>query len=170
MFLLTLTITKVSFSTEQQNEWAILDKDNYKIEYPSDWMLDESGNMGTSFILFSPLVNSEDKFNENVNLMIQDVSTYNLTFEQFVELSEKQIESMLTDGKILSSELVTIDGNNVQKLIFNGKQGEYDLQFEQYYMMRGPIAYVLTFTSEKNEFDKYQEVGEKIMNTFELKK
>ncbi|MFN3196028.1 MAG: hypothetical protein ACE364_08780 [Chlorobiota bacterium] len=163
------SLITVSFSKEKEVEIAVLENEKFKIEYPSDWELDESGNMGTSFILFSPVDKLNENFNTNINLIIQDVSAYNITFDQYVELSEKQIKTMIIDSKIVFSDLVTTESNQYQKLIFTGKQGVYDLKFEQFYIMRGPKVYVLTLTCRQEEFDDFQQLGEQIMNSFQIK-
>lgn len=169
LLIIIFSLVTVSFSKDKEAEIAVLENEKFKIEYPSDWELDESGNMGTSFILFSPVDKLNENFNTNINLIIQDVSAYNITFDQYVELSEKQIKTMIIDSKIVFSDLVTTESNQYQKIIFTGKQGVSDLKFEQFYIMRGPKVYVLTLTCEKEEFDDFQQLGEQIMNSFQVK-
>ncbi|MBC8172388.1 MAG: hypothetical protein H7X71_00660, partial [Chitinophagales bacterium] len=55
--------------TETIDGWKTLKEKNYSIQYPSTWELDQSGQMGTSFILFSSLEEKEDQFMENINLI-----------------------------------------------------------------------------------------------------
>lgn len=152
----------------QTADWNSHENKNYSIEYPKDWELDESGQMGTSFILFSSLSSQRDLFKENVNLLVQDLTGYNLDLEKFVEVSEDQIEKMLSNGKIIESERVPMETLSYHKVIYSGKQGEFDLKFEQYYWVVEDRAYVLTFTCEEDQFDTYKPIGEKILNTFKL--
>ena len=56
-----------------------------------------------------------------------------------------------------------------QRIIYTGKQGEFNLKFEQYYWVIDEKAYVLTLTCEEDEFENYQETGETILNSFVLK-
>lgn len=152
---------------EDQIEWKLLDGDGYKINYPSEWELNESGQMGTSFLLLSPLSNEEDDFRENVNLIKQNLTGYNLDLDQFIELSEGQIKTMVTDGKILSNKRKKNDLGDYQELIYTGKQGVYELKFQQYVYMVENTVYILTFTGKVGEFDQYQKTGEAILNSFE---
>ena len=71
----------ISFGQEQAkteiptvNEWKILEHQDYTIVYPSNWVLNKSGQMGISFVLQSPKVSPNDQFSENVNLLIQDLN------------------------------------------------------------------------------------------------
>jgi hypothetical protein len=124
--------------------------------------------MGTSFVLFSQQSSEQDQFKENVNLIIQDLSEYDLDLDKYVEISEGQIKTMITDGKIIESKRNTRNALDFQKVVYTGKQGVLNLKFEQYYWVEDEKAYVLTFTAEENQFDAYKTTGEKILNSFEF--
>lgn len=162
-------VIKSQKPTEKIVDWKSIDEDEFEISHPSNWEVNSSGQMGTSFILFSPLSNESDKFKENVNLLIQDLTGYELNLDHYVEISEGQIKTMVSEGQIISSERKNKDNKEYQKIIYVGKQGSYDFKFEQYYWVISNQAFVLTFTSEKEEFDKYQDIGEKILNSFRIK-
>ena len=151
------------------SEWKTLDEEGFTISYPADWELDQSGSMGVSFFLFSPLSDSSDDFRENINLLIQDLTGYELDLDQYTELSVEQVKTMMTDGEILLSEKLGEEGSEYQRIIYTGIQGNYDLKFEQFYWVIGKQAYVLTLTCKRSEFDQYQATGEKILRSFILK-
>ena len=149
--------------------WKTLNTDEYFIQYPDDWQLDESGRMGTVFVLFSPLSSSQDLFKENVNLLIQDISTYELNLDQYTEISEGQIKSMITDSKIIESKREHEGSDEFHKMIYTGRQGKFNLTFEQYFWVENGKAYVLTFTCEQERFSEFKELGESIMSSFLIK-
>jgi hypothetical protein len=154
----------------QTKDWNTIKKDGYSIDYPKAWELNTSGQMGASFILFSPLSSQKDQFRENVNLIVQDLTGYNLDLDKYVEISEGQIQTLITNGKIIESKRVKNQTLDYQKVIYIGKQGIYNLKFEQYYWVVGNKAYVLTLTCEETQFDNYKLTGEKILNSFKLNK
>lgn len=153
----------------EEEAWKLIAHESYNIEYPSDWEHDESGQMGSSFILFSPLSDESDNFKENVNLLIQDLSAYELTLDQYVEVSEEQIKTLVTDSNILLSERNREREIDFHKMIYTGKQGIFILKFQQFYWLINKKAYVLTLTCKESEYDKYLDIGERILNSFELK-
>ena len=104
-----------------------------------------------------------------MNLMIQDLAGNNVDLKQFVEISENQIKTMITDAYIISSDRIKKNGVEYQKLIYTGVQGVYSLKFEQYYWVKDGKAYILTLTCEEDEYDNYKVVGEKMMNSFKIK-
>lgn len=159
---------KKEVQTKTLDGWKSLTENNFSIHYPDNWELNKSGQMGSSFILFSPLSSEKDQFKENINLIVQDLSGHNLDLDKYVELSENQIKTMITDGNIIDNKRVTTETFNYQKIIYTGKQGILNLIFEQYYWVVENKAYVLTLTCEENEFDNYKTTGEKILNSFKL--
>ncbi len=156
--------------SEIPEDWESLSTDDFTVSYPADWELDESGQMGTSFILFGPDKSENDQFRDNLNLIIQDLRGRNIDLDKYVEISENQLKTQLKNGEILESQRITTKQPNYQKLIYTGNQGVRDLKFEQYYFIINEKAYALTLTCEIDQFDEYQEAGEKIMNSFSIKK
>ena len=163
-----LIVISGSIAFAQNDEWVTHKKDNYSIEYPSDWELTESGQMGSSFILFSPLSSPDDLFRENVNLIIQDLTGYDLDLDQYVQISTDQVKTMLPNGKMVESERLKGKNSEYQKMIYTGSQGDFNLKFEQYYRVIGNEAYILTFTCEEDKFDEFRETGERILASFSL--
>tara|TARA_B100000809_G_scaffold104252_1_gene102796 strand:- start:6179 stop:6730 length:552 start_codon:yes stop_codon:yes gene_type:complete len=155
-------------STDNQDNWELLTENNYSIKHPSYWELNKSGQLGTSFILFSPASSEEDQFKENVNLLIQDLTDLHFNLDEYVQLSLNQIKEIATDAKSIESEKVPSGNSNYQKVIYTANQGDFLLKFEQYYWVQNNKAYVLTLTCEKDQFDAFKMTGEKILNSFKI--
>ncbi len=162
---LFIILMVVSISSHAQDTFETLENATYAISYPGTWELNQSGQMGMSFALFSPVKFEGDQFRENVNLVIQDVSSHNLDLTGFVNLSENQIKTMIQDGEILESE----KGDDSHKLVYSGTMGQFKLKFKQYYWVKDGSAYILTFTAEQSEFDNYNEIARQIMDSFQIK-
>ena len=152
--------------------WKTLNLDFYSIQYPPDWELDQSGKMNSTFVIFSPVESDSDKFRENVNLIVQDLSGKNLdlTLDQYTEISLAQIKSMLINGKVVESTKLKNDKQEYSKLLYTGDQQDLHLEFEQYYWIISGKAYVLTFTAEQAKYETYRQTAENILNSFILKK
>lgn len=161
--------TTKEYSEEVPNDWKTIDETDYTIQYPGNFDINTSGQMGTRFILFSKPTSPEDPFLENINLIIQDLSGQSMNLDEYVKLSENQIKTFITNGNIIESTRITSANSEFQKFIYTGIQGQYNLQFEQYYWIENNKAYVLTFTAEIDEIEIYKDVCEKIMNSFRIK-
>ena len=156
-------------TNESNSQWEKYSDSNCEIQYPSEWDVNTSGQMGTSFILFSPLDSDNDKFRENVNLLIQDLQGQKLDLDSYVELSESQVKTLVTNGEIIESKRQNNPNGEHHKLVYNGTQGLFVLRFEQYFWVKDNKAYILTFTSEKEKFATHKSVSEKILNSFKMK-
>ena len=151
-------------------DWNTHNSKEYSIQYPKDWSLDQTGAMGTNFVLFAPLSTTQDPFKENINLITQNLAGQEIDLQEYTDASEVQIKKALTKCKIVSSELQSLNGIEYSKLIYTGTQGAFDLQYEQFYWIKNEMAYIVTFTTEQRDFSKRQLLGEKIMKTFTIKK
>jgi len=160
--------SQINIISENENLKKIVHSD-YSLKYPSDWELNQSGQMGTSFILFSQLESDADKFRENINLVIQDLTGYNLNLDKYIDVTLGQIKSMISNPKISVNQRVRSGNGEFHKLVYSGNQGVFNLTFEQYIWVYKNRAFVLTFTSEQEKFEKFKLEGERILNTFYLK-
>ena len=165
-FLIILII--FLFTACQSNEkYSIkeLNKNAYSISYPPNLKLEENGSKGSEFALFTEKSDVNDQFVENINLVIQNLENLNVDLNKFVEISENQI---MADGKLISSERLRQNNSEFQKLIYSLPINDFELKFIQYYFVANRKAYILTFTSEAKEFEKYSSDMEKIMSTFRV--
>jgi len=168
LILLLLPLTGRA-QTADPGKWITVTHTQFTIEYPSSWTADSTGQQGTQYLFFSPPESTEDRFRDNVNVMVQDLTGYNLDLSAFAVLSQDQIKSMVPNAQIIESTAVTSGANRFHRIIYTGDHGSYHLKFEQYYFVRGNTAYVVTFTSEQDKFDQYKQTGERILNSFSLR-
>ncbi len=168
IFTITFLLIINSSNIYGQTQWKTLDNKNFSIMYPATWDLNSAGLMGTKFIILSPLSNSNDKFQENVNLITQDLTGLNVPLDKYVETSENQIKTLLSNGKLLESKRISDNNSEYHILVFTGKQGIFNLKFMQYFRIINNKAYVLTYTAEINQYDKFLPIAKKIMDSFKV--
>ena len=152
------------------NTWKKYEQNEYSVQYPSDWELDVSGQLQSTFILISPLESGEDNFRENVNLVIQDLAGQAIDLNRYTEISEEQVRTLLPNSSIMESKRVKDRTHEYHKLVYTGEQGGRELVFEQYYSVWKDKAYVITLTTTKTSTGQYKETGAKILDSFLLKK
>jgi hypothetical protein len=161
-------------ATGKQNQatapWETLETTDYSIHYPADWEVDKSGQMGTTFIIFSPLESDTDKFKENVNLLEQNLAGKNIDLDQYTKITEEQVKTLLNNSTLLESKRVKKGNKEYQHFIYNADQGILHIRFEQYCWLLNDTAYILTFTCEQSKIEDYKATAEKILNSFTFKK
>lgn len=179
LFILLLLITCFSLNVKGQIAtapddntevpWKALDEVNYRIQYPENWDVDQSGQLGMSFIILSKQTSPQDGFRENINLLIQNLTGLNIDMDAFVKISEDQVKAMFKGGKIHESKRVKSKTDTFHKLVYTGTQGSFVFKIQQYYWVEKDKAYILTLTCEATQFDSYVQTGDKIMSSFVLK-
>jgi hypothetical protein len=141
---------------------------NYQIGYPSFYSLDTSRISNTAFFLFSQIENDSDKFRENINLIIQDLKGYNVTLQLYKEKTEQEINILVTDGKIFESKIVKTSDKEYYAITYSMRQGIFMLKLVAYCFIKDEKAYLLTFTAELSQFDRYKDYAIMILNSFHL--
>lgn len=159
-----LTTLFVSFTLNE--DWENLKEKNYTIKHPADWEVNQTGLMGSSFFLFSPQTSSSDQFRENVNLMIQDLGENKLSLKQYADISVKQIETIFTAAEIIVNQQGKANDKTFHELVYKAKQGVLNLRFKQRFWIEKNKAYILTFTTEQANTEKYEAVGNEIFKSF----
>ena len=166
----SIVILLLAFTLQSQTKKETYSKDNYSIEYPTDWKFDNSGFRGTSFTITSPASSEEDAFSENVNMIIQDLSAYNFDLDQYVSLSKNQFITGIPGSKFIKDERSKNAAYEYHTFVVEADIKNMSLKMKQIYFIKNKHAYILTFTSLKSEYDNYVKTADEILNSFKLTK
>ncbi|MGC4099862.1 PsbP-related protein [Ferruginibacter sp.] len=165
-FLLVPFIGKTQDTNAEQIQ---LSHNGYTISFPSTWTLDSSKKVALlDIFISSPKDTVNDNFSENVNVVIQDLSSLNLTPDQYLEANREQIKKLATNLKFIEDKKIQNGTKEFYKFIFTSTQGIFKLETEQYYFISNNKAYIITLTTEEKKYPAYQAVGEKILDSFRL--
>lgn len=139
------------------------EENGYSIQYPKDWTV-QTKVQGVSAAFLSPSEGSDDQFNENVTLVVQDLSGAQTgTMEQYANETQKALEKMITNFKLVSSE--HSEDDKAFYLEYTGKQGQFDLHWQQAAMIKGDKAFIVTYTAEPDSIEKFQDTVGAMVDT-----
>ncbi|XLS29851.1 hypothetical protein ACJD0Z_03275 [Flavobacteriaceae bacterium M23B6Z8] len=168
-----LSFVNISVAQNDGSGEAVIDdnfttlKDSlYQISYPENWQIDQSGSRGTAFIIYMPSPGEVAGFKDNINLMVQDLTGYDLDLQGFTDLSLKQLEQMIKGVEVVSNDRKNDGNHDYQRLVFSSFQAGFDLKFEQRYWVIGKKAYVLTVTYLQKNASAQEPIIEKVFDTF----
>lgn len=161
-FLLAITFLNVASFAQNKT----LEKDDYSIEYPSQWEVKDTSFYNMTITLFK-VENFTDKSKRAaVNIMRQDLSVQPMSLEEFKDLSENQLQQM--NAKISQVEIK----NNVLQFeysMFDPASGN-TAQILQHIHKKDDMFYILSYTAPEGEI--YERNKEKVitcLNSFKLK-
>lgn len=161
-----LIVFSVNGQSVSQDDFKVFSKNDFKISYPSAWRVDTSGTMNSKVFFFSPADGPDDKFSDNLNVMIQSLGGQPIDIQKYKEISEQQIKVMFSDGKMEESKVVNANGREEYHLSYEFSQGIFRLKVLAMCFIKNDNAYLATFTSEASKFERYRPIAEKMLGTF----
>ncbi len=172
IFLASCTSSSDTVETKKSvdiNSWASFSQSGISMKYPAEWTLDAEWKFGTKFFLFSPSEWSGDVFQENVNLVTEDISKKPMTLDEYGQANIDQIKSVITNATIINNEKrKDSSGKDYYVAQYKWKQWSVNLEFIQFYRIKDTTAYVLTLTLEDKENNMYRDIWEKILDVAAL--
>jgi len=143
------------------------ENESYTFDYPTEWSIDEHG-LGMDVSINTPTVEN-DNFNENFNVISQNLTGVDVDFEQFVEISLAQYPQFLEDHEIISSTTLKKGGQTFQEVVVKGILFDTNMTFiQRCYVFEGEKALVLTFT-HLTENPQFVEQANQILDSFIVK-
>lgn len=135
------------------------------IQTPSGWQLKENSNPQTQATFFSPKEGNEDKFIENVNLHVSDLSAKpDVTLEETVAAWNKSSKNDYPDSyEVISEEQATLDGVDAIKIIAKARDNISTLKSMTVLVLKDGKSYILNYSAEEKSFDKYLPDVEKLL-------
>ena len=152
-FCLCLVVTTTVFSEDSM----VVRCENISIEAPLGWLVQYTKSPNLLF-MYSPLENN-DSFQENMNIAVEILPTEYSIFE-YMNASLETIKSIYSNLEIierLSNYYVIsgiVSGTSVQQI--------------QYFFIKDKVAYILTFSSNPQNFERYRKDFLYIANTFKI--
>jgi hypothetical protein len=170
LFLLHVSFyITVSAQTETGGAHKEYHGEHFRIQYPVAWEVDASKKLGAELFLFSPLEDKNDKFRENVNVLIQELEGQGVDIVKYKEITDKQLIDLGTNAKVYESVVDTSVSTPEYRVSYMMIQQGYRLRIISKCFIKDDKAYLVTFTAEFDKFDKYKAEAKKIIETFELK-
>lgn len=154
--ILVIFILFCSFMVNSQSGMTVK-MEGVSIESPIGWLAQYTKSPQV-FFLYSPL-EVGDTFQENCNLTTEYLSIP-LTIDEYKSAGIEAIREIYGDFKLLKSD------SNYH--IISGFVGGIEVQQIQYMYIENNIAYVLTFSSNPENFERYLEQFHSIAKTFKI--
>lgn len=167
--LIALILLNAPLISADDAQFLLYQNKEYQIEilYPKSWRIAEE-TLGAQVIFLSPLESDEDKFSENLNIIIMKVRQID-DLETICQNSIIQLSRFITNFKLISYEKTYLSGQESRLLLYTGEQQGFKLQFLQVIMKKDDIIYIITFTAEEKAFARYLSTAKFIIDSFKIK-
>lgn len=138
------------------------------IKYPQSWQRQNIDNIFTKeLVTFLSPQSGADNFQEKVTLSIED---YSGSLNQSKEDFTKEINQSLSAAEIIETSPTTFAFRPAFKIIYTGKDRENNLNLKnlQIWTLKANKAYIITYSAEQEDYDKFIPVVEEMIKTFEI--
>lgn len=135
----------------------------FSMQYPKEWSQKAQNN---AILFLSPKTDARDQFQENVNIMLQDLSSQPMTLEQYTDFSKKQLVQAFGVNAILAEGAATIAGQKAQFFVYNMAYQGHSLKIKSVWFIKGKTAYLFTYTAEPSQYAKYEQTAATVINSF----
>lgn len=168
VLILTACSSKEKSPEELMKKWETFETGTYSIQHPASWLVNQSGFMGTSFLIISKQTSIRDFYQENVRLVETRIDS-TIQLDGFVAQSKLALEDTIIGLTFLKDTLIEFNALPCQWLVYEGKEGLNNVTTETYYFLHESTAFELTFSGKSLEMGRYRPIGEAMMNSFLLK-
>ncbi|AFY56809.1 serine/threonine protein kinase [Rivularia sp. PCC 7116] len=151
------------FSTYQKSNLGIT------IKFPQNWQRQDIDNFITKEVVafLSPESGEQDNFQEKVILSVEE---YSGSLNQSKDDFTKEITERLSAAKIISTKPTTFAYKPAFQIIYTAKNEESNLNLKnlQIWTLKGNKAYILTYTAEQENYDKFIATVKEMTKSFEI--
>lgn len=161
LLLFSIIPSKGNFSTYNNSNRGI------KIRYPQNWQQEDIENVITGEIVefSSPKDNDADNFQENLFISIENFSG---TLAEYSNALKNDIQNNFTEANIINESTTILANKTASKLVFTIKSEENSLKNLKVWTLKDDRAYIITYTATIDDYDKFVETAEKMINSFEI--
>ena len=137
----------------------------FAICFPEDWKMNRE-NLTSVVMFMSPKTSDADFFQENININVEAPDPPIYSIEEYFQATLNGIRMMMPDAKITYSKNITLSGLPGKHLVYTGKFGDYNLTWNQVYVLKGTEAWIITGTALETSYGSYKPRFEKAISTF----
>ena len=138
-----------------------------KIQYPKEWTVHEKAE-GVGVVAFrSPPKGSMDAFQENLNIVVQDLGGRSIPLMQFSEMAINQLRQMYSNVEILESEPMVLSGKAGHKVEYIVR-AELKIKILQVWTIKNYKAYIITFSADADHYQDYSTTAWNMINSFQI--
>ena len=141
----------------------------FSVRYPAQGALTENKD-GAAVIFSSPMATKLDTFSENVNIVVQDISSRPMDLQKYTQTAIHQMQVVFEQNlEIVESSPAMLAGLPAHKFVFIGKGPDTELQFMSVWTLDDLTAYQVTYTAPSSGYAQYLVKAQGIINSFSLK-
>ncbi|MBW4615009.1 MAG: protein kinase [Desmonostoc vinosum HA7617-LM4] len=138
-----------------------------KIKHPDTWDRQDIDNPITGEVVrfLSPKQSDADKFQDYLTISIE---SYSGTLEESTNLFINEIKNSLLESKIINTSSTTLANRLGKELVFTGTNQKTSVKNLQVWTLKNDKVYIITYTADINDYDKFFKRVQEMIKSFEI--
>ena len=141
--------------------------DDYTLNFPSTWGV-KRGVMGTDLIGLSPLESPSDNFQENINVVVDNIPD-SMSVSMFLQYNLDAMNKMYGLPEDASFSKVRVGSSDGYHLRYSARVGQLSLDNDCYIVLINKASYFITCSHISGKRDSYKSTVDSIISSFEVK-
>jgi eukaryotic-like serine/threonine-protein kinase len=151
------------FAVYEDNEFQI------KLDYPENWAKQKRDEIFFKGIILIPDDSDiNDTTRNNLSVNIEDLSSTTVSLAQYTDSAVNEIKKFAEANNIVGPTDITVASNQGVKVIFSTIENGKELKKMQIWTLRQNKAYIITYTADRDKFDRYNSEVERVIKSFEI--
>ena len=146
------------------------------ISYPTDWTpvdpkeLELEDTEGIDYVMafYPPLYSRYDEFAENVIITTEDVTGYDITLQDYTDLSIQNLGALFDNYKTVSVEDTTLSGYPAKKIVYTAYYEGISAKVLAVYAIKNNKVYTISYTAENDKYNKYLKEVTTMIDSFRI--
>lgn len=145
------------------SDFKSYDDSGYSISLPDEWGKTENKNASLSFLYKN---SKNDFFTESINVIVQDLETYDYTLDTYKDVSVSNYEEL--GYEIEECKKTTINDNDFYSITSHSENDGKSICCKQVFTLLNKKAYLFTFAAEEKDFNTLSDETDAIFDTIKL--
>lgn len=139
-----------------------------KMKYPITWTIEKIGDEFTGDVakFLSPL-KSGSKIQAEVSVNIENIKQ-SMPLNEYTNSFLNEIKKYLTNPIIHESRPTTLANQPAHKVVYTGKQEQYNVKRMAVWTLKNNKAYIITYTAEESQYDDFFNTAQEMINSLEI--
>ncbi len=154
------------FIAYDNSRWGV------SLKYPAGWRKIEN-NAAVAAAFLSPKEGALDVFQENVTVIVHDLSAKPMSLKVYTDTAVKQVQAVFKDGiSVIESAPTFCAGETAHKFVYEGRDKnnpDLNLKAMHVWFIKDNRAYQFNYIALEKKFDKYLAAVEKMMSSLKVK-
>lgn len=142
-----------------------------KIKYPQGWKKIDNNPLVVVLFL-SPKESDLDIFQENVSIIVQDLSAKPMDLKEYSQLAMDQVKQIFRRGiEVIESQPAWLAGQTAHRFLYQGtdqNNPELNLKMLHIWCIKDNKAYQFNYVALATKFDKYLDTVQAMANSLAI--